>query len=504
MREIAKQSHIFRLPRPHNIWARNDKIIMKIHNTLSGKKEVFNPINKDFVGLYTCGPTVYNYAHIGNLRTYIFEDILKRVLLYNNYNVNHVMNITDVGHLTSDEDEGEDKMDLAVKREEKTPEQIADFYANAFKEDISKLNILQPDIWCKATEHVADMIRLIQRIEKNGYSYIGKNGNVYFDTSKFADYGKFAGLDLENLKAVSRTEIDKEKKHPRDFVLWFSTKGSKFQGHILKWTSPWGEGWPGWHIECSAMSIKYLGETFDIHCGGIDHIPIHHTNEIAQSEAATGKKWVNYWLHGEFLIMKQGKMAKSAGNFVTLKTLMDLKYDPLAFRCMCLNTHYKKKMNFDLEGLKSAQNALSTLKENIRLLKEEKSAHPPLKQWRTDRAKQENITGYKEKFLEAINDDLNMPKALEVVWKLVREEQDISNKDKFEILTQFNKVLGLDLSKTQAPIEISQEITDLINKREEYRKQKNWAKADQMRDKLLEKGIVLLDTAQGVVWKKKQ
>lgn len=466
---------------------------MKIYNTLSKKKEVFQPINKNFTGLYTCGPTVYNYAHIGNLRTYVFEDILKRVLLYNDYNVKHVMNITDVGHLTSDEDEGEDKMDLAAKREEKTPEQIADFYINAFREDLSHLNILGPEIWCKATDHISDMVKLIQRIEKNGYSYIGKNGNVYFDTGKFKNYGKFAGLDLENLQSGVRIEIDEEKKHPRDFVLWFSTKGSKFKGHILKWNSPWGEGWPGWHIECSAMSMKYLGESFDIHCGGIDHIPIHHTNEIAQSEAATGRKWVNYWLHGEFLIMKQGKMAKSAGNFVTLKTLIKQNYGPLDFRYMCLNTHYRKKLNFDWEGLKSSQNALSTLKENIRILEQSDNGGTNPKK----------TVDYKENFLEAVNDDLNMPKALEVVWKLVREEKNIANRDKLKILEKFDKVLGLDLRKTETAGEISPEITDLINKREEYRKQKNWAKADEMRDKLLEKGIVLQDTAHGVIWKKK-
>jgi len=467
--------------------------IMRIYNTLTRKKEEFRPIEKDSVGLYTCGPTVYNYAHIGNLRTYIFEDIFKRVLLYNDYNVKHVMNITDVGHLTSDEDEGEDKIDVAVKREKKTPGEIAAFYTKAFKEDLSRLNILQPDIWCKATEHIADMIKLIQKIEKNGYSYIGKNGNVYFDTGKFANYEKFAGLDLENLQSGARTEIDKEKKHPGDFVLWFSTKGSKFKGHILKWNSPWGEGWPGWHIECSAMSMKHLGEHFDVHCGGIDHIPIHHTNEIAQSEAATGKKWVNYWLHGEFLVMKQDKMAKSAGNFVTLKTLIESKYEPLAYRYMCLNTHYRKKLNFDWEGLESAQNALSTLKENIRILKETDDT-------KTD---QEKTASYKAKFLKAINDDLNMPKALEAVWKLIREEKNIAGKDKLKILTDFDKVLGLNLGKAESTTKISKEIAELINKREEYRKQKNWARADLMRDKLLEKGIVLQDTAKGVIWKKK-
>ncbi|MCK4904740.1 cysteine--tRNA ligase [bacterium] len=466
---------------------------MKIYNTLTRKKEVFEPINKNLVGLYTCGPTVYNYAHIGNLRTYIFEDIFKRTLLSNSYKVKHIMNITDVGHLTSDEDEGEDKMDVAVAREKKTPEEIADFYANAFKEDISKLNILQPDIWCKATKHIADMVKLIQRIEKNGYSYVGKNGNVYFDTSKFKKYGDFAKLDLDNLQSGARIEIDEDKKHPRDFVLWFSTKGSKFKGHILKWNSPWGEGWPGWHIECSAMSIKYLGDTFDIHCGGIDHVSIHHTNEIAQAEAATGKKWVNYWLHGEFLIMKQGKMAKSVGDFVTLKSLTDKNYDPLAFRYMCLNTHYRKKLNFDYEGLDSARNALSTLRENIRILKETDSLETA----------QEKIEDYRSKFLEAINDDLNMPRALEVVWKLIREEEHINNQKKYEILLEFDKILGLDFKKIKTSSKISQEISDLIEAREEFRKKKDWKKADEARDKLLAKGIILQDTPDGITWRKK-
>ncbi len=472
---------------------------MKIQNTLTKEKEVFEPINKQQVGFYTCGPTVYNYAHIGNLRTYIFEDILKRVLLYNNYNVNHVMNITDVGHLTSDEDEGEDKMDLAVKREEKTPEQIADFYTKAFKEDLSNLNILEPNIWCKATEHVADMIKLIQRIEKNGYSYIGKNGNVYFDTGKFADYGKFAGLDLENLQAGARTEIDEEKRHPRDFVLWFSIKGSKFKGHILKWNSPWGEGWPGWHIECSAMSMKYLGEQFDIHCGGVDHISIHHTNEVAQAEAATGKKWVNYWLHGEFLIMKEGKMAKSKEEFITLKTLIDKNYDPLAYRYMCFNTHYRKKLNFDWEGLDSAQKTLLTLRETVKIIKE-----PATEDSAGRETKKDKVETYIERFREAVNNDLNMPKALEVIWTLLRNEKDISNQDKYKLLLEFDKVMGLDLDKIETTAKIPKEINNLIQKREEYRKQKNWAKADEMRDRLLEKGIVLQDTAEGVIWKRRR
>ena len=467
---------------------------MKIYNTLTRKKEIFTPINKDSVGLYTCGPTVYNYAHIGNLRTYIFEDILKRVLLYNNYKVKHIMNITDVGHLTSNEDEGEDRMDIAVKREQKIPEEIADFYTQAFKQDLLNLNILEPDIWCKATENIPNMLKLIERIEKNGYSYVGKNGNVYFDTSKFNNYGNLAKLELGSLKAVARTEIDEEKKHPRDFVLWFSTKGSKFKGHILKWASPWGEGWPGWHIECSAMSMKYLGENFDIHCGGIDHIPVHHPNEIAQSESATGKKWVNYWLHGEFLIMKKEKMSKSTGGFITLNTLIDENYDPLAYRYMCLNTHYRKKMNFAFEGLDSARNALSALMENIKILKEKKEGE----------TKQGKIEDYKGEFLEAINNDLNMPKALDVIWKLIREEGNIANQDKYEMLIDFDKVFGLDLGKTEDRLEIPQEITDLISKREEYRNKKDWKMADEVRNELFNKGIILQDTPQGVIWRRKK
>lgn len=466
--------------------------MMRIYNTLSRKKDIFRPIKEGFVGIYTCGPTVYNYAHIGNLRTYIFEDILKRVLLYKGYKVKHVMNITDVGHLTSDEDEGEDKIDVAARRAKKTPKDIADFYTQAFKKDIWSLNILEPDIWCKATEHIPDMIELIKRIERNGYSYLGKNGNVYFDTSKFSGYGNLAKQNLEDLKAGARIEVDEGKKHPRDFVLWFSTKGSKFKGHILKWDSPWGEGWPGWHLECSAMSMKYLGEHFDIHCGGVDHIPIHHTNEIAQSEAATGKKWVNYWVHGEFLLMKRGKMAKSTGDFLTLRALIEKNYDPLAYRYMCLITHYRKKLNFAFEGLESAQKALSTLRENIRVLKERKEGetHP------------RRIEEYREKFLRAINDDLNMPKALEIIWKLIREEKNISSRDKYELLLQFDKALGLNLDKVELSVEIPEEIGELIRRRQAYRDKKDWESADKIREEIKKKGYIIEDTPHGVRCKK--
>ena len=281
-------------------------MVIKLFNTLTRKKENFKPIKKGYVSMYACGLTVYNYAHIGNLRTYVFEDILKRVLIYNGLRVQHIMNITDVGHLTSDEDSGEDKLELGAKREGKSPQEIANFYTLAFKDDLKKLNIIPPDLWCKATDYIQEQISLIKRLEEKGYTYIGKNGNVYFNTKKFKNYGKLAKLNLKN-DVRSRAGEDLNKKNPRDFVLWFSLRGSKFKGHLLQWDSPWGRGFPGWHVECSAMSMKYLGDRFDIHCGGIDHISVHHTNEIAQSEAATGKKWVNYWIHGNFLVMDKGK-----------------------------------------------------------------------------------------------------------------------------------------------------------------------------------------------------
>src|SRR6056297_3137588 len=298
---------------------------LKLYNTLHRKKEEFKPIEPEKVKLYTCGLTVYDYAHIGNLRTYIFEDVLKRTLQYNNYDILHVMNITDIGHLTSDADEGQDKMVLSAKKEHKSVWKIAEHYTKAFEKDLKNLNILYPDYHVKATEEIEAMIDLIKRIEDNGYTYQSR-GNVYFDISKCEDYGKLANLDLDNLQAGARIEVDNAKKNPHDFVLWFTK--SKFDDQEMKWDSPWGKGYPGWHIECAAISTKYLGDHFDIHWGGVDHLPVHHTNEIAQSEGATGKTWVNFWVHGEFLIMNTGKIAKSKGNFITLRTLKDEGYDP--------------------------------------------------------------------------------------------------------------------------------------------------------------------------------
>jgi cysteinyl-tRNA synthetase len=327
--------------------------------------------------LYTCGPTVYNFAHIGNLRTYIFEDILRRTLEFNGYKVKQVMNITDVGHLTSDADTGEDKIEIGTKREGKSAWEIAKKYTDAFLCDLESLNIKKPHTLCKATDHISEMIELIKKIEQKGLVYQIGDG-IYFDTSKLDDYGKLANLSVNGLKAGARVDIVEGKRNKTDFALWkFSPKNAKRQ---MEWDSPWGRGFPGWHIECSAMSIKYLGEHFDIHCGGVDHIPIHHTNEIAQSEAATGKKpWVNYWLHGEFLILENSRMGKSAGNFITLATLKEKGYDPIVYRYLCLGAHYRKPLTFSFDSLEHAKNSYERLKEIVIKIKEESTknkSHP--------------------------------------------------------------------------------------------------------------------------------
>ena len=456
--------------------------MLKLYNTLTRKKEVFKPIKK-LVGIYTCGPTVYNYAHIGNLRTFIFEDILKRVLLYNKFKIKHVMNITDVGHLTSDADEGEDKLELGAKREKKSVWDVAIFYTKAFKEDIKKLNILEPDIWCKATDHIKEMLKLIEILEKKGYTYRTEDG-IYFDSSKFKDYGKLAKLKKEKLKAGARIDI-KNKKNITDFALWkFSPKDKKRQ---MEWKSKWNErGFPGWHIECSAMSMKYLGEHFDIHCGCIDHIPVHHTNEIAQTEGATGKKWVNYWLHGEFLVLDKDKMAKSGENFIILKSLEEKGFNALDYRYLVLGAHYRKKLNFSFENLESARNGFLSLKERVKEFKKSKD-------------EKGSIEEYEKRFLESIDDDLNMPKALGVLWELIKDKK-IGGKKKYKVILDFDRVLGLGLNKVKEE-KIGKELLELIKEREKARKEKNWKEADKIRDRLKKRGVVLEDSKEGVKWK---
>ena len=448
--------------------------------------------------MYSCGPTVYWYQHIGNLRTYIFVDLLKRVLHYNGYKTRHVMNITDVGHLTSDQDSGEDRMVIALKREGLPPTKesmlkIAERYTNIFKQDLEALNIEEPDVFCNATSHIQEMQELIQRIEKRGYSYIGKNGNVYFDTAKFKNYGKFARLKLKELKAGARIDIDKEKKNPRDFVLWFSTKGSKFKEHVFKWKSPWGEGWPGWHLECSAMSIKYLGEHFDIHVGGEEHIPVHHTNEIAQSEAATGKKFVNYWIHTRWLVFKGEKMSKSKGDIYTVSELRNKGYDALAYRYLCLSAHYRTQLEFTWENLDSAQNAFNSLKNKIIEIKE----NLEVKDIRT-----EKTLDYKKEFQKYINDDINMPKAIALLWKMLKDKE-LQNNEKYALILNFDKIFALELDKVKKQeIIVPEKVKELIEKREEARKNKDFALADRLREEIRKEGFIIEDADQKTIIKK--
>ncbi len=497
-----------------------------LYNTLTRKKEEFKPIKKGEVGLYTCGPTVYNYAHIGNLRTYIFEDILKRVLLYNGYKVKHVMNITDVGHLTGDRDMGEDKLEVGAKREGKTAKEIAEFYTRAFKEDLKKLNIKQDDIiWLKATETILEQIKMVKTLEKKGYTY-GISDGIYFDTSKFKDYTKLSHLKLDELREGARVERNNEKRNPTDFALWkFSPRLRSGQAsRQQEWESPWGIGFPGWHLECSVMSAKGLRGQLDIHCGGVDHINVHHTNEIAQSEAATGKKFFNYWLHGAFLNITGGrKMAKSKENFLTLDNALIKKgLDPLVFRFAALQVHYRKPMEYSEEGMKNAENGLNSLYEEVsKVINAEKDKNP-----------QEHVDAilkshYVTEFNKNINDDLNIPGALADMQAVIQGYLDPETKK--ELIDSFDNIFGLklikkakELAKKNLFIEIgdnlnlsekvyinfpqedlSEEIKDLITKRQKARAEKNYKESDKIRDKIEMLGYIVEDTDKGMrVFKK--
>jgi len=433
-------------------------MILKLYNTLSRKKEVFKPKKKKNVGIYTCGPTVYWYQHIGNLRMYISWDILKRVLKYNGFKVKHVMNVTDVGHLTSDSDTGEDKIEAAAKKEGKKAEDIASYYLKVFLDDFKKLNIIQPEVMPKATRHIKEQINIIKTLEKKGYTYKTSDG-VYFDTSKLKDYGKLARLKKEGLKEGKR--INKgEKKSKTDFALWkFSEKNSKRQ---QEWKSPWGIGYPGWHLECSAMSSKYLGEQFDIHTGGQEHIPVHHTNEIAQSETAFGKKpWVKYWLHGAWLLFKGEKISKSKGGLYTISQLEKKGFDPLDYRYFCLNKQYGKPLNFSLKNLEFAKNTRQRLKEIISKIKNS-----------NEKKNKKNIAGAKKEFLAIINDDLNTPKALGYLWDVLRSNK-LNDAEKYELAIEFDKIFGLDLKKEKI-VFVPAEIKKLIKEREVARKNKGY------------------------------
>ncbi len=470
--------------------------MLKIYNTLTRKKEVFRPISENEVGMYSCGPTVYNYVHIGNLRTYIFSDILKRVLIYMGYEVRHVMNITDVGHLTGDVDTGEDKMLLGAKREGKTVWEIAEFYTEAFRDNMRDLNISDPSVWCKATDHIPQQIALIEKLEKKGFAYFA-GGNVYFDTSKLSDYGKLSGLDI-SAEQEARVERDPNKRNSHDFVLWFTR--SKFQDQDMKWESPWGIGYPGWHIECSAMSTYYLGQPFDIHTGGIDHIQIHHTNEIAQSEAGEGKKMVQYWMHGEFLVIDNSKMAKSEGNFITLEFFKSKGYDVLSYRFFCLQTHYRQQLNFTWEALLSAQQGLRHIYSASLHIKE-MAIHA------TDEpscARAEQIVDkFKADIQAALCDDINSPQALAALFDFIKtvykEESDFTPadyRDFFQALCTSDRVFGLGIKEVTAP-DISKEIQLLVEEREKARREKKWKHADDLRTRIEEKGYMIEDTPRG-------
>lgn len=466
--------------------------IVKLSNTATRKKEKFVSIKPNKVGLYTCGPTVYSRAHIGNLRAYIFADVLRRTLEYAGYEVNHVMNITDVGHLTSDADEGEDKMAAAAKKERATAWDIAERYTKQFFEDEEKLNIKKPKIICKATDHIKEQIELIKKLEAKGYVYKTQDG-IYFNTSKFSHYGDLAKLDIKGLQAGSRIEMG-DKKNKTDFALW------KFSGNEkrdMEWDSPWGKGFPGWHIECSAMSMRYLGETFDIHTGGIDHIPIHHTNEIAQSECATGKHFVNYWLHSDFLVMNdKSKMSKSLGNVVNLGTLEEKGIDPLAYRYLCLNSHYKKRLLFDETILDSAVNAYNRFKEKIVLFKEEKVS-PTNMEDLSAKGK-----SYLKDFKLAVFDDLNTPKALALMWTMLRDSK-LDDSEKYSLVKEFDKVLALGINSINSSSQIPKEVESLVQQREEFRKSKNWSGADEARKKIAALGYEVSDTPKGPKVQKK-
>ncbi len=454
-------------------------------NTLTRQVEVFNSIEPGKVKLYTCGPTVYNYAHIGNLRTYIFEDILRRALDVFGYNVEHVMNITDVGHLESDADEGDDKMELASKREKKSPWDIAKFYENAFLADCLALNLLPPTVICRATEHISEMQAMVQQLIDKDLAYV-VDGNVYFRILKFKDYTKLSRRKLDELLEGARVDVDEKKEDPRDFVLWFSQ--SKFPNQIMQWSSPWGRGFPGWHIECSAMASKYLGENIDIHCGGIDHISVHHTNEIAQSEGCFGHQWVNVWMHGEFLVLDKGKMSKSKGGFLTLQSLRDEGFEPVHYRYLCLGAHYRSQLFFSFEALQGAKNAFESLKNRAISWKLD-----PQKGKNPDKAKE-----YTARFEAALANDLDMPVAMSVLWEAAKDA-DLGGKAQLELLTQWDRVLGFGVEKFEKPA-LSDENMALVRERESARAAKDWAKSDELRNKLLEQGICLKDGPAGTDW----
>lgn len=463
---------------------------MRIYNTLTRRKEEFKPIKEGEAGIYTCGPTVYNYAHIGNMRTFISEDLQVRALRFLGWKVNRVMNITDVGHLVSDADTGEDKMEQGARREGKSAWDIARFYTDEFFKDFKALNCADPDVTCRATDYIKEMIDLGLTLEKKGYTYVIPGDGVYFDTARFPDYGKLAGKShIEGIQEGARIEANEGKRNPTDFAVWkFSAPGEKRQ---MEWDSPWGKGFPGWHMECSAMAMKHLGETIDMHWGGEDHVAIHHTNEIAQSEAATGKPFANYWLHARFLVTgDMGKMSKSSGEFLTTGLLVKKGYDPLAYRYYCLQTHYRKQLEFTWEGLDAAYKGLERLREASRRLAGAPAGGKPAGKYLSD-------------FKAALEDDLNIPQALACAWEAARDEA-LPAGERLAFLKEADKVLGLDLfAAPKAEADLEPELMALVEARAAARKAKDFKRSDELRAELAARGVLVEDGPGGQKWRRK-
>ena len=463
-----------------------------LYNTATRKKEEFTPIDAKNVRMYCCGPTVYSFAHVGNIRMYVSEDIFRRTLKHAGYPLTHCMNITDVGHLQSDADEGEDKMSIAAKREQKSPWDIARHYEDEFFKHCAMMNIQRPDIVCRATDHIPEMIKMVETLVEKGYGYV-VDGNVYFDVTKFDRYCEFAGLKLDDQSKTERVEHDARKRNPADFVLWFSQ--SKYPNQIMKWDSPWGVGFPGWHIECSAMASKYLGETFDIHWGGIDHINVHHTNEVAQSECCHGHKWVNYWMHGAFLNVDSGKMSKSKGDVYTVDTLVANGFEPMDYRYLLLTAHYRGEVVFSDTALKSAHATLQGLRERVLAWKVE-AAGDNASSVTSPAAKD-----FQDKFWAALYDDLHTPIALSVLWGMAKSDA-VSAAEKLALIADFDEVLGLGIMAYEKPeISLNPEQEALITARNEAKKSRDFAEADRLRDALLGQGIALEDTPEGTKWR---
>ena len=448
------------------------------YNTLTKQKDLFKPIEEGKVKIYSCGPTVYKDATIGNMRTNLLNDTLRRVLKYNGYELKHVMNITDVGHLVSDGDEGEDKMLKSAREEHKSPLEIAEHYTKLFFRDLERLNIETPEVVCKATDHIKEMLEMVQKIMKNGYAYETSTA-IYFDVSKLDKYGILSGINLNDQKAGARVDVDPEKRNPYDFALWIKAPAN----HLMKWDSPWGPSYPGWHIECSAMSTKYLGEEFDIHTGGIDLVPTHHENEIAQNKGACGKNPAHYWIHGEYLLINGGKMSKSLGNTYLIDDIIARGYSPLAYRLFNYSCHYRGKLNFTWEGIESANTSLIRLREGYQKHLNGNSD-----------ISDEIIANIENRFHQAINDDMNMPLALSVVWEAVKYPE--KSPKIAQLLKKFDTVLGIKIDEVQET-KIPQEILDLVEERKQARSDKNWSESDRLRDLIAEKGYIVKDMKDG-------